>query len=151
LRDEGHEIWNYSLKKSFLGGMRAIENHQVLNPLQLPLEMQLQYTTLFALVFAVVSSAHDGHHEDQIPMNYVKYPYQAKYPGDNEGMQQNVPAIDCRSPPAQSLRTPSSLELPHLRSCHGSSVLEKTVMIPSTSPSLALLLSVISLLFIPKV
>ncbi|KAG2144322.1 arginase family-domain-containing protein [Suillus clintonianus] len=40
--------------------------------------------TLFALVFAAVGLAHDHHHEDQIPMNYVKYPYQATYPGDDE-------------------------------------------------------------------
>ncbi|OAX37236.1 agmatinase [Rhizopogon vinicolor AM-OR11-026] len=46
--------------------------------------MKSQLATLFALVFAGVSFAHDGHHEEQIPMNYVKYPYQAVYPGDNE-------------------------------------------------------------------
>jgi agmatinase len=49
--------------------------------------MKSHFATLFALAFAVVSFAHDGHHEEQIPMNYVKYPYQATYPGDNEGMQ----------------------------------------------------------------
>ncbi|KAG2137563.1 arginase family-domain-containing protein [Suillus bovinus] len=46
--------------------------------------MKSQAITLFALVFAAVGLAHDHHHEDQIPLNYVKYPYQAMYPGDNE-------------------------------------------------------------------
>ncbi|KAG2042772.1 agmatinase [Suillus americanus] len=46
--------------------------------------MKLQTVTLFALVFAAVGLAHDHHHEDQIPLNYVKYPYQAMYPGDDE-------------------------------------------------------------------
>ncbi|KAG1857343.1 arginase family-domain-containing protein [Suillus subalutaceus] len=46
--------------------------------------MKLQTVTLFALVFAAVGLAHDHHHEDQIPLNYVKYPYQAVYPGDDE-------------------------------------------------------------------
>ncbi|KAG0698194.1 arginase family-domain-containing protein [Suillus ampliporus] len=46
--------------------------------------MKSQHVTLFALVFAAVGLAHDHHHEDQIPMNYVKYPYQAVYPGDDE-------------------------------------------------------------------
>lgn len=56
-------------------------------PLQISLEMKSQFSILFALALAVVSFAHDGHHEEQIPMNYVKYPYQAMYPGDNEGIQ----------------------------------------------------------------
>ncbi|KAG1908025.1 arginase family-domain-containing protein [Suillus fuscotomentosus] len=46
--------------------------------------MKSQTVALFALVFAAVGFAHDHHHEDQIPLNYVKYPYQAVYPGDNE-------------------------------------------------------------------
>lgn len=29
--------------------------------------------------------AHDHDLTDQIPLGYVKYPYQATYPGDNEG------------------------------------------------------------------
>jgi len=33
--------------------------------------------------------AHD--HSDQMPLDYVKYPYQAVYPGVNEG---NVPQAD---------------------------------------------------------
>ncbi|KAG1739035.1 arginase family-domain-containing protein [Suillus lakei] len=45
--------------------------------------MKSQAVTLFALVFAAVGLAHE-HHEGQIPMNYVKYPYQAMYPGDDE-------------------------------------------------------------------
>ncbi|KAG2345822.1 agmatinase [Suillus weaverae] len=46
--------------------------------------MKSQAVTLFALMFAAVGLAHDHHHEEQIPMNYVKYPYQAIYPGDDE-------------------------------------------------------------------
>jgi hypothetical protein len=40
------------------------------------------YTVLVATAFA-----HSGHndHADQMPLDYVKYPYQAVYPGDNEG------------------------------------------------------------------
>lgn len=40
-----------------------------------------------AVIMATVL-AHDGHeHLDQMPLDYVKYPYQAMYPGDNEGNQ----------------------------------------------------------------
>jgi hypothetical protein len=28
---------------------------------------------------------HDGKDEDQMPLDYVRYPYQAKYPGDDTG------------------------------------------------------------------
>lgn len=56
-------------------------------PLELSPEMKSQTVTLFALVFAAVGFAHDHHPEDQIPLNYVKYPYQAMYPGDDEGIQ----------------------------------------------------------------
>jgi len=41
------------------------------------------YAILVATAFA-----HSGHndHVDQMPLDYVKYPYQAVYPGDNEGI-----------------------------------------------------------------
>ncbi|EIW75121.1 agmatinase [Coniophora puteana RWD-64-598 SS2] len=38
---------------------------------------------LFLLPFVL---AHDGHDEDQIPLGYVRFPYQATYPGDNEAV-----------------------------------------------------------------
>ena len=82
----GHQIRFFSRKKRFLSGLTLIEAHQDL-PSKISLEMKFQFATLFALVFAAVGLAHDSHHEDQMPMNYVKYPYQAMYPGDDEGVQ----------------------------------------------------------------
>lgn len=45
------------------------------------------------LYIAFVSSvifvaAHEGHESNQMPLGYVKYPYQAVYPGDNTGGSQ---------------------------------------------------------------
>ena len=43
---------------------------------------------LTALSLALLVSrvlGHAGHEEDQMPIGYFKYPYQAVYPGDNEG------------------------------------------------------------------
>ena len=38
---------------------------------------------IFLAIFAI---AHEGHdHDAQMPLDYVRFPYQAKYPGDNEG------------------------------------------------------------------
>lgn len=34
-------------------------------------------------------AAHEGHGSDQMPLGYVKYPYQAVYPGDNTGTPQD--------------------------------------------------------------
>jgi agmatinase len=59
--------------------------------------MKSQTVTLFALVIAAVGLAHDHYHEEQIPLNYVKYPYQAVYPGDDEGIQYNL-SFNCCSP-----------------------------------------------------
>jgi agmatinase len=45
-------------------------------------------TAIVCVVLAATVLAHDHHaydHVDQMPLNYVKYPYQAIYPGDNEG------------------------------------------------------------------
>lgn len=38
------------------------------------------FSTLLACVLG-----HDDH-ENQMPLGYVKYPYQAMYPGDNDSM-----------------------------------------------------------------
>ncbi|KAH7890926.1 agmatinase [Phlebopus sp. FC_14] len=48
--------------------------------------MRSHFSTLVALALALIGSAHDDHdHADQMPLGYVKYPYQAAYyPGDND-------------------------------------------------------------------
>lgn len=48
----------------------------------------MQLTSAFTLLATLVSVvvAHEGHdHDMQMPLDYVKFPYQAAYPGDNEG------------------------------------------------------------------
>ena len=40
---------------------------------------------LLLLSFGTSCAGHDGHDEDQMPLNYVRYPYQAVYPGDDSG------------------------------------------------------------------
>ncbi|KAI0755334.1 agmatinase [Daedaleopsis nitida] len=46
--------------------------------------MKLALSSLFAFT-AIVVSAHDEHdHDMQMPLDYVKFPYQAVYPGDND-------------------------------------------------------------------
>ena len=49
--------------------------------------MQLLATLLGLSALSVrVVSAHDGHdHDMQMPLDYVRFPYQAVYPGDNDG------------------------------------------------------------------
>lgn len=49
--------------------------------------MKLAFSYLLAFT-AIAVSAHDEHdHDMQMPLDYVKFPYQAVYyPGDNEGM-----------------------------------------------------------------
>ena len=42
------------------------------------------YLSLLAVPVALVA-AHDGHDALQMPLGYVKYPYQAVYPGDDTG------------------------------------------------------------------
>jgi len=86
LRDDGSSDTIFFPQEKILSGLTLIEAHQDL-PSKISLEMKFQFATLFALVFAAVGLAHDSHHEDQMPMNYVKYPYQAMYPGDDEGVQ----------------------------------------------------------------
>lgn len=46
-------------------------------------------TVVFAILAALVCAAHD-HHHDQMPLDYVKYPYQAIYPGDGEGIYPHI-------------------------------------------------------------
>lgn len=43
---------------------------------------------LYALLFSVYSGATSHDHYDglQMPVGYVRYPYQAMYPGDGEGI-----------------------------------------------------------------
>lgn len=47
--------------------------------------MQFMNAVVYAVLVAT-AFAHSGHndHADQMPLDYVKYPYQAVYPGDNE-------------------------------------------------------------------
>ena len=48
--------------------------------------MRAQLSVLVGAVFACFAVAHDDHeHGEQMPLGYFKYPYQAIYPGDNEG------------------------------------------------------------------
>lgn len=41
---------------------------------------------LLLLSFGTSCAGHDGHDKDQMPLDYVRYPYQAMYPGDDSGM-----------------------------------------------------------------
>lgn len=47
----------------------------------------MRYIALLAfLTSASLVDSHDGHdHDIQMPMDYVRFPFQATYPGDNEG------------------------------------------------------------------
>ena len=57
--------------------------------------MRTQLSVLVATALAHVAIAHDGHqHGEQMPLGYVKYPYQAMYPGDNEGRRHHIPYHD---------------------------------------------------------
>lgn len=60
--------------------------------------MNLQFSTV--VVCAILAGgvlSHDGHdHADQMPLGYVKYPYQAAYPGDNEGRSTGVVTLISR-------------------------------------------------------
>jgi agmatinase len=53
--------------------------------------MQLMNAVVCAVLVAT-AFAHSGHNDQagQMPLDYVKYPYQAVYPGDNEGMLRPV-------------------------------------------------------------
>ena len=49
--------------------------------------MTAKLTLLGLLLLSLGTSCvgHDGHDENQMPMDYVRYPYQAAYPGDDSG------------------------------------------------------------------
>ena len=40
---------------------------------------------LLLLSLGTFSVGRDGHDENQMPLDYVRYPYQAAYPGDDTG------------------------------------------------------------------
>ncbi len=40
---------------------------------------------LLLLSLGTSSLGHDDHEKDQMPLDYVRFPYQATYPGDNSG------------------------------------------------------------------
>ncbi|KAI0248279.1 agmatinase [Lactifluus subvellereus] len=47
------------------------------------MSLKLTLLGLFVLSLGTSCAGHDGHDEDQMPLEYVRYPYQATYPGDN--------------------------------------------------------------------
>jgi agmatinase len=50
--------------------------------------MKYMFPVVSCLVLAISSVAHNDDHGLQMPLDYVKYPYQASYyPGDGEGTQ----------------------------------------------------------------
>lgn len=53
----------------------------------LRLEMIFKSKLLPLLLLSLGTSCvgHDGHDKDQMPLDYVRYPYQAAYPGDDSG------------------------------------------------------------------
>ena len=63
-------------------------------PAPKPAMMLLAFTTI-ALLACVVNS-HDEHdHDMQMPLDYVKFPYQAVYyPGDNDGLPGLTPSSE---------------------------------------------------------
>ncbi len=48
------------------------------------MKLAAYFTTLLTLVVVTISHEHDEH-DMQMPLDYVRFPYQAAYPGDNEG------------------------------------------------------------------
>ena len=89
------------------------------------------YLSLLAVPVALVA-AHDGHDALQMPLGYVKYPYQAVYPGDDEGMRFTRSVRPPLIIHPQLPRTPSFLESPRLLNSHGYSALAKTRTLPLT-------------------
>ena len=69
--------------------------------------------SLFALVplFAVIakSVAHEGHHPDQIPLDYVKYPYQATYYPHDDGTSPSLSFQLILSSPSPNIVTAYSV------------------------------------------
>ncbi|KAI0051507.1 agmatinase [Auriscalpium vulgare] len=48
------------------------------------MQFKIFTAAVFASTLVAVSFGHDDHDELQMPLDYVRYPYQATYPGDNE-------------------------------------------------------------------
>ena len=46
---------------------------------------------LLVLSLGTSCVGHDGHDKDQMPMDYVRFPYQAAYPGDDSGQSVRAP------------------------------------------------------------
>jgi hypothetical protein len=80
----------------------------------------------FQLLLAVSVASRDHHHDEQFPVGYVKYPYQALYPGDGEGNTSLSPAlfwVNLFSPCREQLQpTQFFLESPHLLNFLGCNV-----------------------------
>lgn len=55
--------------------------------LRMSLLIAMKVAALIALIPSVVAvHSHEGHdHDLQMPLDYVRFPYQARYPGDDEG------------------------------------------------------------------
>jgi len=49
--------------------------------------MTFKSTLLGLLVISLGTSCvgHDDHDKDQMPLGYIRFPYEAMYPGDNSG------------------------------------------------------------------
>jgi len=45
------------------------------------------FLSFLILSLACFSSGHDVRDEDQMPLGYYRYPYQAMLPGDSEGLE----------------------------------------------------------------
>ena len=41
---------------------------------------------LFVISLGISCAGHDDHDKDQMPLDYVRFPYQAMYPGDGSGL-----------------------------------------------------------------
>ena len=53
---------------------------------QLKMKFVLSPLAIVPLTLTASIFAHEGHSDsDQMPLGYIKYPYQAMYPGDNTG------------------------------------------------------------------
>lgn len=53
--------------------------------LQLEMIFKSKLLPLLVLFLGTSCVGHDGHDKDQMPLDYVRFPYQAAYPGDNSG------------------------------------------------------------------
>ncbi|KZS86857.1 agmatinase [Sistotremastrum niveocremeum HHB9708] len=64
------------------------------------------------VVLCAQDAHHDHHHDEQVPLGYVKYPYQAQYPGDGDVTADSIfsgittfarlPWVQCLSPKGSS-------------------------------------------------